>query len=110
MMFRLNSFVILALTLLAGFLGSAASEYTELVPRTWQGNQYGCKCYFGDECWPKKQEWTTLNSTVDGRLFVVVPPEAVCHHTFNGTLGTLETYDAAACAKVNETYVDEQWR
>ncbi|KXH49751.1 isoamyl alcohol oxidase [Colletotrichum simmondsii] len=80
-----------------------------LVPRTWQGKQYGCKCYAGDACWPKSNDWNQLNTTVEGNLHAHIPPEAVCHNTFDGTLGTVQTYDAAKCAEVTAIYTDEQW-
>ncbi|KAJ5014704.1 FAD-linked oxidoreductase ZEB1 [Colletotrichum sp. SAR 10_99] len=81
----------------------------ELVPRTWQGQEYGCRCYFGDDCWPKAEAWANLNATVNGNLAVHVPPEAACHNTFEGTLGNISTYDAAKCAEVTENWDKEQW-
>ncbi|KXX73156.1 6-hydroxy-D-nicotine oxidase [Madurella mycetomatis] len=80
-----------------------------LVPRTWNGRLYGCKCYPGDACWPSTNEWNKLNNTVNGNLHVLVPPEAACHNTFNGLLGTIPTYDAAKCAEVTANYTREQW-
>jgi FAD/FMN-containing dehydrogenase len=80
-----------------------------LVPRTWDGKSYGCKCYFGDECWPLSSEWAALNTTVGGQLAVLVPPESACHTFFNGTLGTIPTYDAAECADLTANYAREQW-
>lgn len=80
-----------------------------LVPRTWNGQSYGCKCYLGDECWPSAQKWNTLNATVNGNLVVHVPPEAACHNTFDGPLGTVSTYDAEKCAEVTANYPREQW-
>ena len=88
---------------------SSSSAVTPLVPRTWKGAQYACKCYFGDSCWPKAQKWTALNTTVQGNLALYIPPESVCHNTFNGTLGTLQTYDAAKCAAMTAAYGGEQW-
>lgn len=81
----------------------------DLVPRTWDGQQYGCKCYVGDDCWPKPDAWKALNATVGGNLHVHVPPEAACHDVFSGTLGNVSTYDAAKCAEVKENWEDEQW-
>ena len=83
---------------------------TGLVPRTWNGKKYGCKCYFGDACWPGSASWNTLNTTVGGRLSVYVPPEAACHKYFNGTLGTIPSYDAAKCEAVTANYTSEQWQ
>jgi hypothetical protein len=95
--------------LLKTAITAATSDYPELVPRTWNGQQYGCKCYFGDSCWPGPTAWDALNATVDGKLAVYVPPESACHNTFNGTLGTIPTYDAAKCAAVTANYSGEQW-
>lgn len=81
----------------------------QLEPTLWNGTSYGCKCYVGDECWPKTEEWSQLNSSVGGGLIVDVPPGAVCHNTFDGPLGTLETYDAVECANTLELFYTEQW-
>ena len=86
-----------------------APGLAELVPREWDGAQWECKCYHGDDCWPTEEEWSSLNDAVGGNLKVHVPVEAVCHNTFEGPLGTLETYDEAACAEVESSYADEQW-
>ena len=45
----------------------------------------------------------------DGQLAVYIPPEAACHTTFDGTLGSIPTYDAAKCAAVTANYSGEQW-
>lgn len=81
----------------------------DLVDREWDGAQWSCKCYHGDDCWPSEAEWSELNDAVGGNLVVHVPPESVCHDTFEGPFGTQETYDEAACAEVTGTYTDEQW-
>ncbi|PKS07232.1 hypothetical protein jhhlp_005834 [Lomentospora prolificans] len=107
---RLTSLVASALLLVqAATVVQAAKCPSGLVPREWEGKQYGCKCYVGDDCWPKANEWKRLNSTVDGNLLVHVPPEAACHNTFDGPLGTLNTFDAAQCAEVTANYAAEQW-
>ena len=51
-----------------------------LVPRSWNGAEYACKCYVGDDCWPVETAWGELNSTVEGNLRVNIPPGAVCHN------------------------------
>ena len=91
------------------FAACAPRDTPALVPATWNGQSYGCKCYLGDACWPNADSWSKLNATVDGNLVVHVPPEAVCHNTFDGPLGSIKTYDAAACAKLTAIYPDEQW-
>ncbi|KAK1752608.1 6-hydroxy-D-nicotine oxidase [Echria macrotheca] len=88
---------------------SANPDTAQLVPRTWNGQKYGCKCYFGDQCWPDSRTWNALNTTVDGNLAVYVPPEAACHTFFNGTLGTISTYDQAKCDTVTANYSSEKW-
>ena len=80
-----------------------------LVPRTWNARQYGCKCYFGDACWPAPREWASLNGSVDGNLAVYVPPEAACHDFFDGTLGTIPTYDREKCDALKVNYNNEKW-
>ncbi|KAJ4385949.1 hypothetical protein N0V85_007952 [Neurospora sp. IMI 360204] len=78
---------------------------------TYNGQKYGCKCYPGRPCWPSANKWNNLNRTVDGTLRVNVPAGAVCHNTFDGPFGTIQTYNEAACADVKENFVsyNEQW-
>lgn len=64
-------------------LGGARSS-PPLVDRTWNGTEYGCKCYLGDDCWPSDDSWVGLNSTVDGNLVVTIPPGAACHDVRRG--------------------------
>ena len=90
-------------------LANAVADKPALVPRTWNGKQYGCKCYFGDKCWPAPKEWDSLNKTVDGTLAVYIPPEASCHNFFNGTLGTVPTYDKGKCDALKVNYNNEKW-
>ncbi|KAI1078643.1 FAD-binding domain-containing protein [Whalleya microplaca] len=90
-------------------LFSEAASPPPLVLRTWDGIDYGCKCYLGDDCWPNESAWAGLNSTVEGNLQIVIPPGAACHNTFEGPLGTLSTYDAEACADVTNNFVSESW-
>ncbi|KAH8890145.1 FAD-binding domain-containing protein [Thozetella sp. PMI_491] len=71
--------------------------------------EYGCKCYFGDSCWPSPVAWQTLNTTVGGNLIVDIPPGAPCHQVFEGPLGNITTYDAAKCAAVTANFSNEQW-
>lgn len=84
---------------------------TALVPTTWNDTSYNCKCYLGDSCWPSPKQWAALNASVDGNLLVDIPPGAVCHTTFQGPLGTIPTYNAAACANVSTLteFYSEQW-
>ena len=69
-------------------LGDAypATSAPSLVPRSWNGDDYACKCYFGDDCWPVESAWGELNATVDGNLHVNIPPGAVCHNVRGTTI------------------------
>jgi hypothetical protein len=90
--------------------GRALAAPNDLVERTYNGVKYGCKCYYGDKCWPSDRAFNDLNKTVDGNLIVNIPAGAVCHNTFNGPLGTARTYNAAACARVTQEFnSNEQW-
>ena len=80
-----------------------------LVPRTWNGQDYECKCYVGDDCWPKQKDWDALDTKVGGNLHVHIPPEAACHNSFNGPLGTVDTFDAAKCADVSSQWTNSWW-
>ncbi|KAK4198084.1 6-hydroxy-D-nicotine oxidase [Triangularia verruculosa] len=73
------------------------------------GRLYGCKCSPGQLCWPHQGKWNQLNATVGGNLKLHVPPAASCYNTFTGPLGTVNTYDAAACADVHANWEDEMW-
>ncbi|RYP62196.1 hypothetical protein DL771_009828 [Monosporascus sp. 5C6A] len=90
-------------------LSEALPSSHRLVPRTWNGSDYACKCYVGDECWPGEGSWAELNSTVGGNLIVNLPPGAPCYETFEGPLGTVSTYDAAACAEVTANFMSQHW-
>jgi hypothetical protein len=85
------------------------ADVKALVPSVINGKKYGCKCYPGQSCWPSQSTWSKLNQTVGGGLLVHIPPAAACHNTFQGPLGTVQTYDAAACANVQANWASEQW-
>lgn len=80
------------------------------VPASWRGKQYACKCYIGHNCWPSANKWRSLNHTVDGSLIVNIPPGASCYNTFNGPLGTVNTYDEAGCAEATAQWENETWQ
>jgi hypothetical protein len=98
--------ILFAIVFLAAFVDHSRAG---LVPREWNGTEYACKCYFDDQCWPIGKLWSTLNTTVDGNLRIHVPPESVCHNTFSGPFGDIQTYDQAACADLQASYAGEQW-
>ncbi|KAH6684560.1 putative isoamyl alcohol oxidase [Halenospora varia] len=54
-----------------------------------------CHCFPGDSCWPSTAKWKALNTTVGGRLIATVPIGTPCHDP---------TYDAAACAALQEAW------
>ncbi|KAH8904988.1 FAD-binding domain-containing protein [Coniochaeta sp. PMI_546] len=85
------------------------SDAAPLQPTTWNGKKYGCKCYLGQSCWPSANDWKKLNTTVGGNLLVDIPPGAPCHKTFEGPLGTVNTYSAAGCANVQANFANETW-
>ncbi|KAG8160883.1 hypothetical protein KVR01_009147 [Diaporthe batatas] len=95
----------LAILAAAGLTGLA----TALVPTTWNGRAFDCKCYPGDECWPKSEEWSTLNTTLNGNLAIHVPPGAFCHNTLQGPLGNITTYNEAACSNARANFNSAQW-
>ncbi|KAK7978485.1 FAD binding domain-containing protein [Apiospora saccharicola] len=69
----------------AALVAAAATPY---IPRSADAAP-GCYCMPGDACWPSADTWSTLNSTVSGRLVATVPIGSPCHDP---------TYDADACA------------
>ncbi|KAK0634305.1 hypothetical protein B0T17DRAFT_611344 [Bombardia bombarda] len=85
------------------------SDAAALQTRFIDNKKYGCKCYAGEACWPSISKWAQLNQTVEGSLIVNIPPGAACHNTFNGPLGTVNTYNAAECTKAINNWSDETW-
>jgi hypothetical protein len=51
-------------------------------------NNKQCLVLPGDADWPNAEAWSTLNSTVNGKLVATVPIGSPCHDP---------TYDASAC-------------
>lgn len=96
--------------LLAAGAVLAQEQAQDLIPKTWKGTRYGCKCYPGDACWPDARAWSSLNRTVGGNLAVAVPPGAPCHDTFSGPFGNQSTFNAAECATVTAKFGNEQWQ
>ncbi|GAB1312586.1 hypothetical protein MFIFM68171_02796 [Madurella fahalii] len=85
------------------------SDAAGAVATTFQGMHFGCKCSPGQSCWPSATKWNSLNQTVDGRLLAHIPPGAPCYNTFDGPLGAVNTYDAAACSEVMANWTSENW-
>ncbi|KAK6082372.1 FAD-linked oxidoreductase-like protein 9 [Seiridium cupressi] len=54
-----------------------------------------CRCIPGDKCWPEVKEWSTLNSTVKGRLTATTPLASVCHDP---------TYNAVECDNLKQVW------
>ncbi|KAE9980313.1 hypothetical protein EG327_006624 [Venturia inaequalis] len=61
-----------------------------------------CKPTPGDTQWPSEAEWSTLNSTIQGRLLRPTPPAAACHP------GRPE-FNNAACDAVKKGFADSDW-
>ncbi|KAI2629340.1 FAD-binding domain-containing protein [Hypomontagnella submonticulosa] len=94
---------------LSTLVGAAESFEPYLVDRTWNGTKYGCKCYIDDNCWPSKHSWGRINGTMDGNLRVHIPPGAACHTKLDSPLGSISTYDAAACDEARAMWSNESW-
>ncbi len=80
---------------LSTFLAAALASTFFPVSQGAAARQPLCRCLPGDTCWPKSQEWTTLNNTVGGRLIVTKPLAAPCHDP---------TYNAAECANLKNLW------
>lgn len=61
-------------------------------------NRTHCRCFPGDACWPTSAEWSSLNSTVGGRLIATIPIAAICHQS------NLAHYDASACQALRDVW------
>ena len=59
--------------------------------------QADCLCLPGDACWPSQAKWSSLNSTVGGKLVATVPIGSPCHDP---------TYDATACADLQKAWTN----
>lgn len=88
-------------TLLSAYAATAVSAVEQKpIPPVHQRNPGGtaepfCRCFPGDECWPSDAEWSSLNTTVEGRLIATVPLGSPCHDP---------SYDEEQCA-----YLRDQW-
>lgn len=88
-------------TLLAAHVAVAVSGIEQKpIPPVHQRNpgdtaEPFCRCFPGDDCWPSDVEWSSLNTTVGGRLVATVPLGSPCHDPY---------YDEEQC-----TYLREQW-
>ncbi|KAI5840912.1 FAD binding domain-containing protein [Tricharina praecox] len=57
-----------------------------------------CKTSPSDASWPTTAQWSSLNSTVSGRLLSTIPIASVCHH------GPLGSYNSTACAALQAAW------
>jgi hypothetical protein len=55
-----------------------------------------CKSFPGDPTWPREDEWSRLNKTLDGTLLNPLPPASVCYRTS-------PNFDAQACEFLRNT-------
>ncbi|KAF9166503.1 hypothetical protein DFQ26_007685 [Actinomortierella ambigua] len=60
-----------------------------------------CKCQPNQRCWPTPSTWATFNATVSGRLIATTPVARPCYRP---------SYNATACAAVQQGYHYETWR
>ncbi|KAH7109428.1 FAD binding domain-containing protein [Dendryphion nanum] len=60
-----------------------------------KGAKADCRCLPTDSCWPSRDVWSKLNSTVDGKLVATVPIGSPCHDP---------TYDANACEALKKQW------
>ncbi|KAF7589136.1 hypothetical protein BBP40_004741 [Aspergillus hancockii] len=58
-----------------------------------------CRCRPHQGCWPDHQEWTALNTSVQGNLQVVQPVAAPCHGG-----------NKDACVTITEQWTNSSWR
>ena len=60
----------------------------------------GCKCVFGDPCWPSDGDFAKLAAQVSQPLVHPVPPASPCYVSANST----------ECAEVVDRWPDGNWR
>lgn len=60
-------------------------------------NDKKCLALPGDADWPNAEAWSTLNTTVNGKLVATVPIGSPCHDP---------TYDANACDALKKSWLN----
>lgn len=87
----------IASVLLLGRAEAAAGSIYRQAPLRYEQNATTptCKCFPGDACYPAAAEWSSLNTTVQGRLVATIPLGSPCHDP---------NYDEEECA-----YLQDQW-
>ncbi|KAJ5832243.1 hypothetical protein N7474_000554 [Penicillium riverlandense] len=61
----------------------------------------GCRCLPFQSCWPTLQDWSALNSSIQGNLVAVRPVAAVCYPA---------EFNEERCKYVNASWTDPVWR
>ncbi|KAF2176417.1 FAD binding domain-containing protein [Zopfia rhizophila CBS 207.26] len=92
---------LLAATAQASAVVRATTSHTVKV----DGQEYACKCFPGDSCWPSTEAWSKLNMTVEGNLRSVTPPGNVCFKSFKGQ----STYNAEKCTETTANNLVAAW-
>ncbi|PHH77115.1 hypothetical protein CDD82_3662 [Ophiocordyceps australis] len=90
-MLGLGRFLILA----AASLACAARDFDRAHP------SHKCRCRPHQPCWPSRDAWQALNSSIDGNLVAVQPAAHTCHEP---------NYSAAACNAALNRSTDSLWR
>lgn len=80
---------------LSSLAPSAALAHVAASPSAYAAASPDCHCLPQDSCWPSAEAWSTLNSTVGGRLVATVPLGSPCHDP---------TYDEAACKALQDQW------
>lgn len=75
--------------------GASSSSFAATPPKR-------CKAYPGTPEWPSDDAWTTLNTTVKGRLLKPVAPAAPCHE------GN-PAYNAETCSSLKTGWMFSGW-
>ncbi|KAJ6060182.1 FAD binding domain protein [Penicillium canescens] len=63
------------------------------------GSDSSCRCRPHQSCWPVEQEWSALNSSVQGNLQATQPVAATCHEG-----------NKKACAAITQQWTNSTWR
>ncbi|KAF1831498.1 FAD binding domain protein [Decorospora gaudefroyi] len=87
----------LLLLYLLSFQLLASSLTTTVLAHSSPPNNKTCHCSPNEPCWPTPQEWSTLNTTLQGRLIPTTPIGTPCHHPF---------YNEPLCTTLQSTYTD----
>lgn len=77
-------------------------SFLAIAPTAGNNQNFACRCFPGDGCWPSVSTWNAFNQSIDGRLIKSVPLATPCH---------TPNYDENECETLKDGWfkTDEQY-